>query len=321
MAKCQSTSVITIGNFDGVHLGHQSIVQRARQLSVQSANPGNTRVVAMCFDPHPAAVLRPAVLPPRISSAQEKTDLLKKAGADEVVVLKSGLRILSQTPWQFIENLVEKYNPLAIVEGDDFHFGKDRAGDMPMLSRLGKKYGFQAVVEPVRDVTLGDRKMATVSSSLVRWLIGRGRMKDAAICLGRCYQLTAPVVAGEKQGRKLGVPTANLDLQALSEFIIPVDGVYGGYVDVARQGEKDKSTAHLAAISVGQKPTFGKKSLAVEAHLLDYSGDLYGQKIRVRFARFLRDQFMFPDIESLKEQMARDVQLTRSYRSRGLMGH
>lgn len=301
-------SVLTIGHFDGVHRGHRAILTRARQ----AAREHGAQVVAMTFDPHPATVLRPGSQPPRLSTVERKIERLKQAGADEVVILKPTRELLGQTPEQFVAAVVARHRPVAIVEGADFRFGRQRSGDMRKLAALGRSFRFQAIVQPAVEIGLSDMLVAPVSSSLIRWLVGRGRMVDAAMCLGEHYALGGRVVEGERQGRKLGVPTANLDPRAYAQQLPPMDGVYAGYAQVAGR-------AHLAAISVGVKPTFGVGELTIEAHLLEFEDDIYGQMMEIRFARWLRDQYAFADIADLQWQLQRDIARTRRLHADGAL--
>lgn len=302
-------SVISIGNFDGVHLGHRAILGRARAI----AQHHGAAVRVLTFDPHPAHILRPGTEPPRLISVDERVHRLKEAGADEVVLLEPTRDLLSQRAEAFVGSLIERYRPVAFVEGEDFRFGKGRAGDMALLAAMGKELGFEAVIEPGVEVLLCDHSAARVSSTLVRWLVGHGRVLDAARCLTRPFELTGPVVGGERRGRTIGVPTANLDPAAYAGCILPASGVYAGTARLA-----DGST-HAAALSVGAKPTFGKHRLVVEAHLLDFAGDLYEQPITLRFARWVREQLRYPSVESLVAQLHRDIALTRHWHERGLL--
>ncbi len=300
--------VLTIGNFDGVHRGHQAILARAKAL----AEGHRASVRAITFDPHPASILRPDQTPPRLTDAPRRADLLRAAGADEVVILPPTPELLSQTPERFIQTLVRAQNPAAMVEGGDFRFGKGRAGDVNTLRELGARYGFEVeVVAPV-EVALCDQLLAPVSSSLIRWLLRRGRVADAARALGRAYELSGKVVEGERRGRTIGVPTANLDPSIAVGRAIPGAGVYAGY---ALTGEQ----THPAAISVGQKPTFQGRSLAIEAHLLDFSGELYGRPLTLRFTRWLRDQQAFPGVDALKAQLHRDIAQARAWHGLGVL--
>ncbi len=298
-------SVVTIGNFDGVHLGHQALLARCRELTRGTARAA----VAVTFEPSPAVILRPGSEPPRLMSPETKrTRLLRHA--DAVVTLEPTREMLAQSPEAFVRWLVDEHRIAAIVEGPDFHFGKNRAGTLDVLHDLGAKHGFAVhIIERTR-IELADQSLAPVTSSLIRWLIGRGRVADAARCLGELFSLTGRVVRGEQQGRTLGIPTANLDPAGYEGFIIPADGVYAGVALIPGHPPL------AAAISIGTKPTFGVKQLTVEAHLLDYHPEpfeaLYGQTITLAFHRWLRDQWAFPDLPSLRAQLDRDLAETRA---------
>ena len=296
-------SVISIGNFDGVHLAHRAILSHAREL----ADRHGARVVVLTFDPHPAAVLRPSARPARLISADEKRSRLLAAGADDVVLLRPTPELLAQTAERFIEHVVRDYQPIAFIEGEDFRFGKDRAGDLTMLAALGKKLDFQVIVEPKVHVSLSDLTVAPVSSSLVRWLVGQGRPLDAAACLGQPFELTGQIVKGEQRGRRINVPTANLDLAALDDHVVPANGVYAGFVRLP-DGSRE-----VAAMSVGVKPTFGQRKLAIEAHILDFAADLYGQTLSFEFTRWVRDQYAFADVDALVAQLKRDIDVVRQW--------
>lgn len=299
-------SVLTIGNFDGVHVGHRAIMAKARAI----ADDRGAEVVAMTFEPHPAAVLRPNAVPPRLCSASQKQARLCEAGADRVVILEPTAELLGLTAEAFVDRIIAEHHPVAFVEGEDFRFGKGRSGDVAMLQRIGEQRGFEVIIAEEVDVTLANLHVAPVGSSLTRWLIGRGRVADAARCLGRPFELTATVTRGEQRGRTIGIPTANLDLAELDGHILPADGVYAGTATIHGSGPE-----YPAAISVGVKPTFGRKQLTIEAHLLDYHPDdpdaLYGQAITLAFERWVRDQYPFPGPESLVRQLKRDLVIVR----------
>lgn len=301
-----SPSIITIGNFDGVHLGHQAIVQVARQL----AEPKGARVLALTFDPFPITILRPEQAPPQVASIAQRVESLKQAGADDVIVVKPSREVLSQEAPQFIASLIAQHKAVGFVEGEDFRFGKKRGGDMSMLASMGADQGFAVRALPRVETPLSDHSVAPISSSLVRWLIGRGRVEDAGACLGRPFELVGQVVKGEQRGRLIGVPTANLDPDACAGLITPMDGVYAGNVTI------DDSQTYPAAISVGLKPTFGHDQLTIEGHLIGYAPDdpdgLYGHQARFTFAHWLRDQYSFPGVDALKEQLGRDIETARA---------
>jgi len=295
-------SVITLGNFDGVHLGHRAILATAREL----ADARNARVVVLTFDPHPSATLDPANQPPRLCSRDQKLERLKRAGADEVVVLEPTRDVLAQDPRDFVRKLVREYAPIAFVEGADFRFGKGRAGDIALLQQMGTEHGYQVLIQPSRDVTLSDLSVVTVRSSVIRTLVGHGRPADAQRCLGEPFSLTAAVIQGEQRGRTLGIPTANLDLDSLHDHMLPADGVYAGTATWTGAAHE-----YTAAISVGNKPSFGHVKLTIEAHLLNFNADLYGQTLTLTFTHWLRDQMRFPSLDALRQQLARDIEKVR----------
>ncbi len=298
-----SLTVVSIGNFDGVHIGHRAILGRA----VSVARTHGARMVAMTFDPSPAHLLRPGSEPPRLMSLDQRVAALKQAGADEVRILTPTSSFLSHSPDQFVAELVAAEHPVAVVEGQNFRFGKDRVGDIAALRELGQRYGFEAViVEPV-EVVLQDLLTMPVSSTLVRWLVARGRVGDVALCLGQPYAITGRVVRGEQRGRTIGVPTVNLDAEAWASRSVPADAVYGGFVQLA-DGRR-----LVAAISVGVKPTFAGRQRVIEAHLLDFTGDLYDQVITIQWTRWLRDQQVFPSIAALSAQLQRDIDHVRQF--------
>lgn len=290
-------SVITIGNFDGVHLGHRGIVSRARQ----EADRLGARVLAVSFTRHPITVLRPGAAPLKLLDAADKHRLLLDAGADEVVMLDPTPELLAQTPQEFVAGMAAHHSPVLFVEGEDFRFGKDRAGDLDLLASLGASHGFEVVRIAHIETRLHDMLMVRVNSSLVRWLLAQGRVADAAACLGRPYTLKGTVCQGEKRGRTIGVPTANLDTAEFADRVIPAHGVYAGLAVLA------DGSRFRAAISIGAKPTFGAAAHAIEAHLLQFTGDLYGQRVELLFNRWLRHQQPFAGVEDLRRQLTRDI--------------
>ena len=303
-------SVVTVGNFDGVHIGHRAILLRARHLADQH----NTTLKVITFEPHPSTVLRPDAVPPRISDAEHKKRLLVDCGASQVDLLEPTGELLARQPTQFIEQLVDDYQPMAIVEGVNFRFGKGRAGDVQLLESLSQRLNFTCVVVDPVDVVLNDMLMATASSSLIRWLVEHGRVADAACCLGRAYTLTGHVITGDKRGRDIGMPTANLDPQDYNDLLVPADGVYGGFVDLP------EARTCPAAISIGLKPTFAGQSRCIEAHLLDFDADLYGQSIILHFTCWLRDQRPFFNVDALRRQLEHDIADTRRLAYQGQFG-
>ncbi len=292
-------AVLAVGNFDGVHLGHQRILRTAHAL----ARVSSAAVVVMTLEPHPLAVLRPAEAPPRLTPWEEKCLQLERAGADAVIRLASNRSVLSLSAEAFVrEILVERIHPSYIVEGPDFGFGRGRTGTVELLGQMAAKSGFQVrVAEPYR-VTLGNGEHAVVSSTVIRKCLTSGQVEDAAACLGRPYSLLGRVVRGAGVGKKLGFPTINL---AVQDQLLPAEGVYAGVTEIGTR-------RHAAAISIGRRPTLGGESLVVEAFVLDASGDCYDVPARLDVVQRLREQIKFESREALTDQVARDVERVRS---------
>jgi len=292
---------ITIGNFDGVHRGHQALLARARA----KAGPAG-RVVAIAFESHPLSVLRPSEAPAALSTPTQRRRFLFEAGADDVEWLAATPETLLLEHHAFITRIADRLKPRWIVEGEDFRFGRDRRGDLETLRATGRDLGFDvAEVPPVR-ATLSDHADVRVSSTMIRWLVSRGRMRDAAALLGRAYELEAKVTPGARRGRDIGFPTANL---TDTGCLLPADGVYAGLA-MLPDGQ-----ARLAAISVGTNPTFVDRRRTCEAYLLDHAAptDDYGWVIRLTFHAWVREQIRFPSIDALVRQIGRDVDRVRAF--------
>lgn len=331
-----SGAVLTIGNFDGVHRGHRALLDKALELARASGG----EFVVMTFAPHPAAVLSPDRVPPTLTPLHEKLRLLEAAGANAAVTIASRPKFFHLSAEDFIrEIIVARFHPVALVEGEDFHFGRHRQGDSAMLRAAGRQHGFELhTVEPVR-AGLGGHPDTVISSSLVRHLLSSGNVDRAAACLGRAYALFGTVRPGAGRGRELGFPTANLIVESQ---LIPAEGVYAGVAAVLEEeggaggegqaesagfrvpgsvrggtdGRRDQATQGRnprfpAAISIGRTPTFAGHNLLVEAHLLDFRGNLYGRTLRVDFLDWLRGQERFADADALQQQIARDVARVR----------
>jgi len=294
-----------VGNFDGLHRGHQTLFARAQQVAAER----EAQVVAVTFVQQPAAVLRPETAPPVIAHRTQRAALLQAAGADEIDWLDPTPGLLALSPEQFIEQMVDRHHPVAIIEGQNFRFGHKRAGDTQTLQQIGRRLGITVHVADMVEITLRDKLRARVSSTLIRWLIAHGRMADAAIGLGRPWTLRGDVVEGDRRGRDMGIRTANLDV---TPQMLPADGVYAGDVDI-------DGTRCLAAVSVGTKPTFAGTQRTCEAHLLDYEGDLYGRSLSINMHRWLRDQWAFADADRLIAQIRYDVARVRDYDSHALL--
>ena len=290
--------VLTIGNFDGVHLGHQKIIATAGPLADKIDAP----VVAVTFEPPPELALRPESSPQRITPAAQKRRLLLEAGCDFIVTLTADRELLAITPADFIEQtVVKRLAPSHIVEGRNFFFGRGRSGNIDTLRDASASGGFEThVVEPVMiGLPMGERR---ISSSLVRSLILAGRIDQARRCLGRQFALFGAVVPGTGRGKKLlGFPTINLDT---GQQVIPADGVYAGRAELA-------DSVYPAAISIGASPTLGGTGRSVEAFLIDAEGDFLGLEAKLNFVELIGEQQKLAGVEALRRQIVKDVTRVR----------
>ncbi len=294
-------TIMTIGNYDGMHLGHRRLIETCQALR----NGQTAGVAVVTFEPHPLTVLRPALAPPRLSPPEIKQALLRQAGVDFLVELPPAPEVLNLSAEAFWAILRDEVRPTDLVEGSNFSFGKGRGGNIQRLREWSAGSGVQLhVIEPVTVVLL-DLRIVPVSSSLIRWLLANGRVRDAAICLGHAYVLRGTVIKGYQRGRHLGFPTANLDC---GDQHVPADGVYAGRCTV-------EGHPFAAAISIGTLPTFGEQRRQIEVHLIDFQGDLYGQVLQVEIVDWLRDQRKFQGADALIEQMHTDVAAARQIAS------
>jgi riboflavin kinase / FMN adenylyltransferase len=283
--------VLSVGNFDGVHRGHERILETAHRFRTDAG------VAVVTFEPHPMTVLRPDRAPPRLSPLKIKELLLEPRGVDYLVVLPPEPQVLNLTAEAFWQILRDDVRPSHMIEGESFNFGKGRGGTIDRLREWAAISDVKLhVIGPV-SVVLLDLQIVTVSSSLIRWLLQNGRVRDAAICLGHPYILQGQVIKGFQRGRTIGVPTANLDC---GEQLIPAEGVYIGRSTV-------DGVTYPAAISIGTMPTFGDNPPQLEVHLIGYDGDLYGQTLTVEMIDWLRDQWKFSDVEQLKRKIEQDL--------------
>ena len=294
-------SVVTIGEFDGVHRGHQYIVARAAELGRERGLP----VVAITFDPHPDEVVRPGSHPPLLCSARRRAELLAGLGVDAVCVLPFTLEFSRLDPDEFVRAvLVDKLHAAAVVVGEDFRFGHKARGDVQLLDKLGEKYDYTVEGRPL---LVSDH--ATISSTAIRRLLEAGDVAEAAKALGRPHRVEGVVVRGQQRGRQLGFPTANVE--SPPHTAIPADGIYAGWL--ATLDESGQETNRWpAAISIGTNPTFDGQTRTVEAYALDRTDlDLYGLHAAIDFAARLRGTQRFDSVEALVEQMHRDVDQAR----------
>jgi riboflavin kinase/FMN adenylyltransferase len=292
-------SVVVIGVFDGVHRGHQAVVRRA----VQTAERLDLPVVVVTFDPHPMSVVRPAAAPDLLGTVEHRVRLLGAVGADAVLVLSFTREFSALTPEEFVRRvLVDGLHAAAVVVGVDFRFGHRAAGDVPLLREMGERYGFTVEgLELQSDATDG------YSSTRVRDLLVAGEVDHAAGVLGRPYAIEGVVVEGDRRGKALGFPTANLPCP--DGIVIPADGVYAGWLVAS---SPDGSVRLPAAISVGSNPTFAGAGRRVEAYALDRDDlELYGRQVAVEFVARLRGMERFDSVEGLRRQMAADVERSR----------
>ena len=290
-------TTVVIGNFDGVHLGHRHVVQRAREV----ADEDGLALVAVTFDPHPMAVLRPEHAPTSLTSLETRAELLGEAGADAVLALPFDRAIASWSPEEFIARvLVDGLHARAVVVGANFRFGNKAAGDVATLREAGRTHGFAA-----EGIAL-DGGPQVWSSTYVRTCLAAGDVSGAAEALGRPYAVRGEVVRGDQRGRALGFPTANVPASAMTAA--PADGVYAGWLRRLDTGE-----AYPAAISVGTNPTFdGERERRVESYVLDRTDlELYGVEVEVSFVHRLRGMVAFESVEKLVAQMDDDVERAR----------
>ena len=292
-------SVLTIGNFDGVHRAHQQLLAQAGLFAANTGGP----VAVLTFEPHPLTVVNSANAPQRLSTVEQKIGYLADAGADIVVLARSEPGLLGIEAERFIEDvIVRKFHPTHLIEGPSFGFGRGRRGTPELLRRIVPRFDCEVhIVEPVT-VQIEQGETLLVSSSLIRHLLSEGKVRRAALCLGRPYTISGEVTDGDRRGRTIGFPTANL---VVPDQLIPGDGVYAGR---ALAGDRN----YLAAISIGHAPTFSGTERRIEAHLLDFTSDLYGQSVQLGFERRLREQRTFDSPEALVEQLRRDVDAVRS---------
>jgi riboflavin kinase / FMN adenylyltransferase len=292
--------VVTVGNFDGVHLGHAALLQQARDLARLT---GGGPVTAITFDPHPLEMLSPERFQPPLTTVAYRAKQLRRIGVDAVVILRTTPDLLNLEPDQFFQRIIrERFNARGIVEGFNFRFGHDRAGTVDTLRELCRGAGIPLrVVEPFK---LFD---VTVSSSRVRNALLAGEIRTAMELMNRPYLVQGTVVAGARRGRTIGFPTANLERV---DTLLPGDGVYAV---VAGVGEN----VYPAAANVGPNPTFGDNARKVEVHLIGFNGDLYGQTLSIEFMERLRETRKFTKVDDLVRQMHEDVDKARGLIANG----
>jgi riboflavin kinase/FMN adenylyltransferase len=287
-------SFVTIGNFDGVHLGHIPILKKL----IEEAHGENRKAVVITFDPHPKKVLRPDIRPfYLLTSVEEKTKLLEDIGLDGLILIPFDLNFSKMTAESFVCDILwDKLHIRKIFVGHDYSFGKSKTGNKIFLAEFGKRLGFE--VDIINAVKLDDE---TISSTRLRHLILDGDVRTAARLLGRPYNISGIVVSGKKRGSILGIPTANIKPE---KELIPAQGVYA----VISHVEKDR---YKGVLNIGFNPTFSDTELSVEVYLLDFSGDIYGKKVEVLFIERIRDEVKFENPEQLVKQIWKDIDEAR----------
>jgi riboflavin kinase/FMN adenylyltransferase len=285
-----------VGTFDGVHLGHWSVLQEV----ARRGQAAGRRSVLVTFDPHPLKIVRPEHCPPLLTTAVEKKEILAESGLEYAVFIAFTRELSKYEPERFVkEILVDRLGVEELVIGYDHGFGKDRSGDPDTLTRIGKELGFTVDVVPPIQADGG-----AVSSSRIRAAIQRGDMREARACLGRFYSVRGVVVRGEGRGRQLGFPTANLSIGE-GDKLIPPQGIYAVRASL-------RSGTYTGALHLGPRPTFEGSPPTIELHVLDFEGDLYGERVRVDFVSWLREIRPFATVEALVDQMREDVEAARS---------
>jgi riboflavin kinase / FMN adenylyltransferase len=295
-------AVVTIGAYDGVHRGHRAVIAEVRRIAAERGVPS----AVVTFDRHPAQVVRPASAPQLLVDLEQKLELLETTGVDAVIVVPFDEERSTESAEDFVaEILVGAIGTSAIVVGEDFHFGKGRGGSVALLQQMGPENGFEVVglsLLGAQDIAMASHK---VSSTAVRELLRAGEVAQARVLLGRPHEVRGHVVGGDQRGRTLGFPTANVKLP--TDICLPADGIYAGWYI------RPDHVALPAAINLGRRPTFydDQPYSLLEAFVIDWSGDLYGEPARVQFVQRLRAELKFDGIDSLVAQMQRDVAKAR----------
>jgi riboflavin kinase/FMN adenylyltransferase len=290
-------AVITIGNFDGVHIGHQALFHEV----IEKAETIDGTSIAMTFEPHPLRVLKPNGHPPLITLYEQKAELIERTGIDVLICVPFTEAFASLSADQFIRDLlVKKIGMKSIVVGEDYRFGKNREGNIDMMRSYGSDYGFEVIVADWIKTPKGFTER--ISSTRIRELITGGHMAEAGKMLGRYYQIRGQVVTGrDRGGRLLGIPTANINL---NDELCPKTGIYAVTVEC-------RGNQHNGVANIGYSPTFEDHEFTVEVHILDFNDNIYGKKIRVNFISRIRDEIKFSNISALIDQIKKDIATAR----------
>lgn len=289
-------SVITIGMYDGVHLGHRTVIDQVRRRAAELG----ARSVVVTFDRHPMSVVRPESAPKLLTNLEQRLELLAATGVDATVVVSFNDEQSHETAVGFVERvIVGALGARAVIVGSDFHFGHMRQGNVTLLREMGERHGFTA--EPVTLVPRADGIDEPVSSTAIRRALAGGEIDTANRMLGRPHEIRGTVIDGDKRGRTIGFPTANVAVA--DGMCIPADGVYAAVY------RRPDGSEHPAAVNIGRRPTFyndAQHSL-IEAHLIDFTGDIYGEQAAVQFVAFIRSEKRFAGIDELKNQLVSDI--------------
>jgi riboflavin kinase/FMN adenylyltransferase len=289
-------TAIALGNFDGVHIGHQRLIKKM----VDIANDRGLNSSVLLFENHTKSLIEGAG-PLLISSTEQKNGLIKSLGVETIYTIKFDEKLMKLTPEEFIDEiLVKRLNVKAIVVGYDYRFGYKASGNSDLLRELGRKYNIQVEILP--PVLINEM---VVSSTRIRDLIKDGNLEDAKILLNRNFSIQGKVVSGKNIGKKLGFPTANIE--PIANYIMPRIGVYS--TETIVDGNK-----YLSATSIGYNPTFGDGSIKIESHIIDFNEEIYNKKIELIFIEFIRDEIKFDSVDSLIEQIKKDVSYVKTKR-------
>lgn len=289
--------MVTIGAYDGVHVGHRLVIDEVRRRAAAI----NAKSALVTFDRHPALVVRPESAPRLLTDRDQKVALLAETGLDFTMIVHFDADKARQTPEEFVRQvLVDCLNARTVVVGEDFHFGHQRRGNVALLRALGKELGFD--VDGLELLGRTDGIDEPVSSTAIRRALAGGEVDVAARLLGRPFEVRGEVVQGDQRGRLLGFPTANVMVP--DAIAMPADGVYAGWY------ERPNGDVHPCAVNLGRRPTFYERAdhSLLEAHLIGFDGNLYGEQARVRFVAFLRSERKFDGIDALKAQLGHDIE-------------
>ncbi|OQW97484.1 MAG: riboflavin biosynthesis protein RibF [Desulfobacteraceae bacterium A6] len=297
ITKPFDNAVITIGNFDGVHIGHQALFHEV----IEKADAINGTSVAMTFNPHPVRVLKQNGHPPLITVHELKIELIEKTGIDVLICVPFTLDFASISATDFVRDLlVKRIGMKAIVVGKDYTFGKNREGNLEFLKRCAKEYGFEVIV--ANWIPISNNTQGRISSTKIRELVTDGKIAEAQQLLGRYYQIRGTIMTGRNRGgRLLGFPTANIKLH---DALCPKTGVYAVTVECME-------SKYMGVANIGYSPTFEDKIFTVEVHILDFNENIYDRNIRVNFVSRIRDELKFADINELSQQIKKDIDKAR----------